>query len=410
MGDGDDAEPHEDRARGDRGPRGWVVLTITAVVLAAVVGGGLAVNRWVIDHDQAEEPPVTTEVDNSIEVEPVSAPSATRLFVRETEAGIEIRVHETKDNMMFGMPPVVGDDDRPGWCQPESMVMVSALSDNAVSQTQMPRTIEPAPDPAVAFGAGGVIEEAPLAVIVAQVDDTVASARMTHASGQIDSMEPIDGLIALAIEVPMPDPDANDPTGGPFGGGPFGVDTRSLAVEFVHHDGTSVRMTDQQLWNGVPMWIDPECNGGGNFPMEQPKPEIPELELPDPGVEQPDDPALETAAIEQSLVQLYADVDNDATLFSLLDDASGIDLLLHDVLDSEHGPKYRAMEATMTDIVFFSPVEASFVYTTGLDLYDDGFSGLFPEFGRARLINGVWMITRSTLCQDIAKSGRNCTI
>lgn len=399
MGDSID----DDSPERSGGQRAWVVMLVTAVILAALGAGGFAIDRWVIGSDESAVDTVPTTEEDTIEVEPVSS-SPTRLFVRETTAGIEIRVNESEMDM-FGMPAIDGDD-RPAWCRTTTTVMASALSAEAIGQVQLPRTEGPSPDPAVMMSAGGVIEESPLVVVLGQVDDDITQARLSHPSGETDSMAPTDGLIVLAIEVPMPE--QGDAGNGPEQfNGPFGVDTSGVAVEFLHADGTSKRLTEQQLWNGLPLWNDPECNGG--FGGETfPEPEIPVLNLPKPGSEQPADPTVERAAIERTLTELYDDFGDRSTLFRLVDDPSGLDLLMVGLF-REHGEAYRAMDAVISDLVFFSPVEASFVYTTGLDPWKDGFTGRFPAFGRARLIDGTWRITRTTVCQDISKI-MQCTI
>jgi|CXWL01.1.fsa_nt_gi hypothetical protein len=390
-----------------KGPRGAIVLVITGLLIAALVGGGFAINRFVIGDDgETVDAVVPTTVDDTIDVEPVSA-SPTRVFVRETLGGIEIRVNESDSDMFGGGMPVIDDDARPGWCRATTTLMATALSANAIGQVQLPRTEEPSPDPAVMLSSGGLIEEAPLVLVLAQVGADVTQVRISHPSGKTDSMAPTEGLIAVAIEVPMPD---QNPQGGdePFRG-PFGFDLEGVAVEFLNADGTSQRLTDQQLWNGgLPMWSDPECMIGFEG-QAQFEPEIPVLQLPKPGREQPADPAAEQARVEHALEELYDNFDDDATLFRLIDDPSGIDLLMVGLL-REHGDAYRAMDAEISDFVFFSPIEASFVYTTGLDPWNDGFSGKMPSFGRARLVDGAWKITRSTVCQDIVRIGMQCTI
>ena len=156
------------------------------------------------------------------------------------------------------------------------------------------------------------------------------------------------------------------------------------------------------------MWSDPECQQGfTEGPMVPPT--MPDLELPDVNAQQPADPAGERALIETTMTRLYDRFSDTDTLFSLVDDASGLDLLMVGLM-REWGAAYRAMEVEITDMVFFSPIEASFVYTTGLDVWNDGFSGDTQQFGRARLVDGAWRITRSTVCQDIARSGMMCTI
>ncbi len=409
MGTTSDDAARDGTSSDGRGPKGWTVLLITAAVVAGLAGAGIAIDRWVLDDDgeatPVESAPVTDET--AIDVEPVSA-SPTRLFSRTTVDGVEVRVNESTDDI-WGMGMGFGEgDDLPGWCTVASTVSATALSTDAVAQTQLPRTEEPPPKASPMIGVGGIIEAAPLVLMVAQVDDTIASARLSMGGALVDSMEPIDGLVALALSLPGPDPDAPTTTFNPSSS-PWGVDLEGVAVEFVHDDGTSQRVSQQQLWNtGLPMWSDPECQQGfTEGPMVPPT--MPDLELPDVNAQQPADPAGERALIETTMTRLYDRFSDTDTLFSLVDDASGLDLLMVGLM-REWGAAYRAMEVEITDMVFFSPIEASFVYTTGLDVWNDGFSGDTQQFGRARLVDGAWRITRSTVCQDIARSGMMCTI
>jgi len=398
-----------DAERDGKGPRGWVVLTITGVIVAAIVGGGIAINRFVLDAD--DEAPgvdaVPATVDDVIDVEPI-ATSATRLFTRTTESGIEVRVNESDDDI-WGMGPGFGMEDVPDWCIASSTVSVTALTPDAIGMTQMPRSKTAPPDPAIAVGVGGIIEEAPLVLVVAQVDDTVTRARLSHPSGVSDSMEPIDGLVVLAVSVPMPD-DANRDDNGVNGPmfDPWGGITSNLALEVLHRDGGSDRFTQNDIMNGIPMWTDPECTG--SFEGETaPEMTVPELKLPKGGAEQPADPVADEALIEQAFLALYADIGDKETLFRYVDDPSGLDLTMVGII-REYSDAYESMEPEILDMVFFSPIEASFVYTTGLDPWQDGFTALMQSFGRARLVNDTWLITRSTVCQDIMKVGIQCTI
>lgn len=399
---GADDSSGESAGGGRSGPRGWVVLTITAVVVLALVAGGFAIDRFVLDDDTTQVvEAVATTVDEEIDVEPVAV-SATRLFTRTTESGVEIRVNESDDAMMFG--PGFEMEGVPDWCVAASSVSAMALTADAVSQAQLPRSKAAPPTPAVAFGLGGIIEEAPLALVVVQVDDTVTRARLTHPSGAIDTMEPVDGLVALAVAVPIPEQE--DQNGLPMFDPWSGVASQ-LAVEVLHRNGDAERLTNQDLMNGIPMWSDPECMGSveGTMPM----PEVPDLELPRPGAEQPLDPAAERTRVEAAFVALYSDIGDKDTLFRYVDDASGLDLAMVGIM-REYGEAYRSMEPEILEMVFFSPIEASFVYTTGLDPFGDGFTGQLQSFGRARLVDGEWRITRSTVCQDMERIGVQCTI
>ena len=55
------------------------------------------------------------------------------------------------------------------------------------------------------------------------------------------------------------------------------------------------------------------------------------------------------------------------------------------------------------ELVFVDAANAVFRYT--LDTPNATFS---DQLGRARLVDGVWKITRGTLCQDLSHGGGTC--
>jgi hypothetical protein len=61
------------------------------------------------------------------------------------------------------------------------------------------------------------------------------------------------------------------------------------------------------------------------------------------------------------------------------------------------------MHVTIEEIVFVSPTEAAFVYS----LHSSG-GDLAGELGGARLTEGTWKPTRTTICQDTAEGGGTC--
>jgi len=62
-------------------------------------------------------------------------------------------------------------------------------------------------------------------------------------------------------------------------------------------------------------------------------------------------------------------------------------------------------DARITDLVFISPIEAFFFY----DL-DAPYGPVTFRFGRARLVDGSWRITRGTYCQEITQYGAFCGV
>jgi hypothetical protein len=410
-----DRKGADDLAEEARGPRTWVVLLVSLGVLGLIVGAGVAVNRFIgSDSNNAAESGPDTTIDETIDVEPVDDPSATRLFARTTEGGVDIRVHRSEDDA-FGFGQFGAGDDIPLRCQVAATVMSTMVSDDSVAQTQVPITKEAGAKPTATLATGGFIEASPIVGVVSQVADDVTMVRLTLGGIASDSMEPINGIIALAVEPPPPPPGAEDDNLGNAGFNqfPFGVDLRTISVEYLHADGSSDRLGEREITQGMGIWNDPACAVA--FNGEQPPTEVslPPITLPRPGKIQPDDPAAATAEIESVFSALYRNVESDDALFRYLDDPSGLDFLMDDVLKSEVGDGYKAMTAEVTDVIFFSPIEANFMYTLTLDPFvnDDVVDmDWYRQYGRARLVNGVWLITRTTICQDIAKSGITCTV
>jgi hypothetical protein len=396
-----------------RGPRTSVVLGISLGVLALIVGAGIGINRFIApgSSDSVEGPDTT--VDETINVEPVDDPSATRLFNRTTDSGIDIRVHLTEDDAFgFGQG---GGDELPARCRIKGTVMATMVSAESVAQNQLPITEVVSDKPSASMATGGFIEASPLVGIVSQVADDITLVRLTLGGVSSDSMEPVGGIVALAVEPPPPPPGVQDTVNDQgLNQFPFGIDTRTIAIEYLHADGTSERLGERDLNQGLAIWNDPVCNGGINIEGEVTEAtEVPPATLPKPGVFQPDDPAAARAEIELAFTSLYENIEDDDAIFQYVDDPSGLDLLMDDVLKGEFKNGYRKMSAEIVDLIYFSPVEASFMYTLDLDplLGPENFDNdWFRLFGRARLVDGTWRITRTTICRDIEMSGTQCTV
>lgn len=95
-------------------------------------------------------------------------------------------------------------------------------------------------------------------------------------------------------------------------------------------------------------------------------------------------------------------------LFAEVDDPSGLDLLNDQLFDTWVNGEFEKMSIVVDEVRFISPIEATFTYRPILQLQSQ--KDWWWEFGRARLIDGTWKITRSTICADIEKSGTRCTV
>ncbi|MEM8620424.1 MAG: hypothetical protein AAGF73_11965 [Actinomycetota bacterium] len=142
-----------------------------------------------------------------------------------------------------------------------------------------------------------------------------------------------------------------------------------------------------------PDWAPPEC-------VPPPRPPQP---LPPPG-EQPADPAAAEASIRSRHALLVdRSIDSDDKPDDLLTDNTGIDAALEKVDAGQYSDSAAGAAYTIDELVFVAPDHAWFRYTI------DAPTGLFPDrFGQARLVDGSWSITRSTICNDLALAGGRC--
>lgn len=404
MGD-DLTESGESGTQRRSGPRTSVVLLVTLAIALVLGGGAVGAVIWMDrSGDSDAEVAATTTANGTIDVEPIGGGTANRLFARRTEAGVDIRVHETDDPMIaadFGAPP-----DAPEWCKAESMASATAVSAAAVAQTELPVSGEAPPSGAFNPMVGGRIEGAPLYGVLGQVEADVTMARLSITGGGQDSMEPVDGFIALAV----PGPQTDDANAGPMVD-PWAEAMRVISVELLRADGSSERLTGQSMMDGglgAPIWNNPACFGEdvvADTIVVEPE-TTPPLTLPPAGPAQPPDPAAAQAEITRAFDELHADIGNWDTLIRLVDDPSGLDLLIE--RESVSGRrKILGTTVVISELVFFSPIEASFIYVATIDGDEQD-----AEYGRARLIEGTWRITRTTVCQDIAKArnGIDCPI
>ncbi len=95
----------------------------------------------------------------------------------------------------------------------------------------------------------------------------------------------------------------------------------------------------------------------------------------------------------------------DPGRIDLLDDPSGVQFALDHVREFDTDMRLDKMQLEFGDLVFLTDVEASFLYTVTIGDHGEIY---YFQFGRARLIDGRWKVTRATYCQDIAHVGWNC--
>jgi hypothetical protein len=385
------------------GPATWLVLLVTGLVAAVVVGGIVGYRAWRSDDDTPDEAPAVVAAP-STSVDAVDVP-ADRLFTRTTASGIELRVDTGDGDAMgidFGMPV---DGDAPASCQVVGQVMATAISNEQVLQGWLPLTEEAAADPAPAL-LSGMLAMGPRAGgafgVVLQVTDDAVNARLS-APGAIDEMAPVDGVVALAVTLPVAPGAADIPATtvvAPFGPGRADLDDVGVIVTYADGRVRQVRGDDllmgPQIWRG-----DGECFGpSDDRPADTLSTEQEEalfgVHLPPPGV-QPTDPAADRAAIEAVMASLYGAGDDDDVL-ALVDDPFAMRETLARIGDNDVGIDWTQTTATISELVFLSPVEVAFEYAVDVD--EPGL-GRDELFGRARLVDGAWRIGRGTVCRDL---------
>jgi hypothetical protein len=349
--------------------------------------------------DDASDPTATTQVPDSTIA---GDQPAARLFTRRTDAGIEVRV----DSMALGGqggPDFFGPiaEDAPAFCKVVDQVNVFAITAEAVLQGGMPVTEAPPPEPTALplwSGIGGDVIG-----VMMQVSDDVTIVRMAQPGQAVDEMEPVDGIVVLAIEAEL---DEQDPRRVEDFGMP---DLRGVVVTVHHRDGRTVRASTDPN-QGPPVWVgDPDC-----FPEEAPLPPPgtidPEnnpftVKLPPPGVAQPEDPGAAQAQIEAAFAALYAPGNPAADVLAYVDDPFAMREMFAEARASDmwDASGLDRTAATIEAIVFLTPVEAAFEYELHGPAIDQD-----ELFGRARVVDGTWRLTRGTICRDLRHVGVDC--
>jgi hypothetical protein len=390
------------------GPRTWVVLLGTLVAVALAVVGTLGVTRLLDDGDVEVAVATTTTVDDVIDVDPVDV-APTRIDKRETEAGLDVRMYFSEDLAQFGLPGNPGDGV-PDHCKPIGSLSATVIADDTIAQSQVPATVGvPEGDNANAQMLwSNQVGGRPIIGVLMQVDSSITMARFSAPGLGVDSAEPVDGYVALAVLGPPPDDKPVDPN-NPFGNGfPGGIDPIRYVIDLVDDAGDTVRVPGRALQNGPKMWNDQQCFDPNFEPgVEAPPPDtVPPPTLPKPSRLQPEDPDAAEREIRAAFKQVFAQRLNADGRDPLIDDPSGLIFAVANTRKGDVDKHFEKFVITMQDeLVFLTDVEASFFYTVEDTVWE---STNEYVYGRARLIDGVWKITRATFCQEISRAGLGC--
>lgn len=395
---------------------------MATVAVAAVVGGAvLGYHVW-RDRDGDDGASVEGPPSSPPASDQPAVPLAARILTRTTTDGVEVRADSMVAAGMgaeqLGMGP--NPDEAPPFCRIVDQINAVAISEEAVLQGGGPLT-EGAPDelsPMMMFGAAG----SGLLAVFVQVGPDIERVRLTTPDG-IDEMEPVDGIAVLAVRSDV-DVDGMFPRRNVIddgasegtllvevGGQPFDID--DVMVTAIAAGGRTTRVGGERLLMSLPAWDDPVCFGEQFFEDQIPTttldsddPDNPfRVQLPPPG-EQPLDPAAAQVAIATALEQLYGAADPAVDPLLLVDDPFAVVEMLDDARANgdEIGEDWDEAVVELEEVVFLSPVEAAFEYTLETS------QNMLPElFGRARLVDGTWRISRSTLCRDLALYGAVCS-
>ena len=414
----DDTDPDEleDLDRGI-GKRTWLVLGGTLVAVALVVAGVL----FVRGRDDGTAATTTTEmvaetIAEEPEEDPIEVPMGPGefpdfgsdyvgpklevLYQRVTEAGIRLSMQNNGDwNEFFpggfvegdgaanavpetiaAAPPATvvpdtvgsGDEGNGGWvpadwCNPIGGLRLGMAYKEAIGVANGQRYAGPRDGRlSVTLFSAGHAEGQPFRALVLQVAADTTLATATWGDGAADGAAPVNGSVVLATP---------------------GDSSVEFDITLSTPAGDVVVEYDDMPRDGDAGWM------AGCQP--------PPPELPPPG-EQPDDPAAAEQAVRDVFDLLW---DRDIPLDEkvVLDDDTGVADAIDQVDAGGFGDAAQTAVHRLTEVVFVSPDEAWFTYDLETTVTD-----FTNRFGIAYRIDGVWVISRAVICQDLALGGGQC--
>ena len=287
---------------------------------------------------------------------------------RMTASGTMMRAHmihnEIDPSAMFGEVATEGWAPA-GWCYPIGTLRVGVITPTSTNIVWASLYSEPRGGVAVTTFATGYVEGSPMFGIVAQVADDVEGVAFTTAGGLSDVAEPAGGIAMLIVDGPI---------------------EQDFSVTLTRRGGVTENYDVAKL---SAMGTDDEYRAA----CEPPPPVLP------PAGQQPDDPDAARLAVLESwrIAHDLADAEPDRRL-AYVDDDTGLVSAWNALHDGQYGEAALTATADIDELVFTSPGEAWFRYDVETSIAN------FPNrYGIAKLDDdGVWRITRQTICQDIA--------
>jgi hypothetical protein len=310
---------------------------------------------------------------------------------RITDSGITLRAHLgeiwDQSDYLVGEFGTETDWTPPGWCFESGQVRIAmsggtATGSSVIDVGTVSWWTEPFQGRAVSWLTLGVADGNPHRVVFVQAPVDVTTVTVTHADGSTDSTAPIGGVALLVVPGGPATTQHDEDDGYTW--------TEEVPDFDVTFDGPEpVTIADAHQNRG---WDDLEFRQSC-----QPPPPA----LPPPG-EQPADPAAAEATIVETMATIYSVSDSEANA-ELIDDPTGIAEGREQVRDSGFEEAAASAEAIVEELVFTTPTEAWFRYRI------ETTSGIFDKrFGIAVNVDGVWKITRNTICQDLQLAGGDC--
>lgn len=305
------------------------------------------------------------------------------LFERATDGGFALRaqlgeVWERDIDGDWGF-----DEWRPApWCFESGQLRVSMAGNGIVDVGVAPWFSEPFKGRAVSAMLLGGNDGSPQWVVVVQAPLDVTTVRIVFADGSSDAVAPQNGIAVLTGPAEPAEPVTED-------GYTYWLDP-TPAYEVAFEGGSE---TVSLGADGVGTWDDPEFEESCTPPPPA---------LPDAG-EQPADPAAAESEVRAAMSTLYGIVGSDEVGTEMLDDPTGVAEAREQVQEGGFADDAAGAVATIDELVFTAPAEAWFRYS--IDTPGNDFAN---RYGIAVLVDGVWKITRATVCQDLSLAGGDC--
>lgn len=298
-------------------------------------------------------------------------PAQELVLERTLDDGSVVRAHgQWYEGDPYAGWPAMGDWKPEPWCQPTGSLRVAIAATDSINVSWAPWYREAKDGLAVSTFATGYVEDAPRFGVVAQVPADATSVTLTTPTGS-DTATPTLTESGPMVVLLVPGPITDD-----------------VRLDLTRADGAQ-SVTPADL---VETWSSPEYREAC-----QPPPPA----LPEPG-EQPADPAAAQSAVEAAFTATWGD-DVPARL-AVIDDGTGLEAAWEAVAAGPYAEAATGATFTIRELVFSAPDEAWFRYDI-----DSSAADFTDRYGRAVLGgDGVWRITRDTVCQDLSLAGGVC--